>query len=351
MSQLATVDVETGEIVGTSLDVDHDAKELATIDQGARYVSAFHQAVALAKAANKDRATVNRYAEQLVRHVRETGRLITDLPRKRGKRTDIQPGETDFTRFIGVSGLDKRTAMNWQSLYTYITEQTFDETIEAIKADDEDIIALSHFYGLVKKATRSLKEQKRQATRDENARVIETIPSIEAVTACFSTILIDPPWDWGDEGDADQLGRARPTYATMSIDELLAMKVGEKAAKDAHIYLWITNRSLPKGFYLLDTWGFRYVTCITWGKPHFGMGNYFRGQTEQCLFGVRGSLPLARKDVGTLFLAPRGPNGHSSKPPKFYDLIESCSPGPYLEIFSRTDRANWKHWGESSSVA
>lgn len=349
MTQLATVDVETGEIVSTQLDPEHDAKSLTTVDQGARYVKAFQQAVALAKAANSDRATVNRYAEQLVRHVRETGRLIAELPKSKGGRG--KTAESDFRSFISHTGIEDRTARNWQSLYAYITDQTFDETIEAIKADEEDVIALSHFYALVKKATRALKEQRRQEVRDENAKVIESVPSIEEVTACFSTIMIDPPWDWGDEGDQDQLGRARPTYKTMSMDELLAMPVGQKAADDAHIYLWITNRSLPKGFELLKAWGFRYVTCITWGKPHFGMGNYFRGQTEQCLFGVRGSLPLARKDVGTLFLAPRGPNGHSSKPTEFYDLVESCSPGPYLEIFSRAERPNWKHWGESSNAA
>jgi N6-adenosine-specific RNA methylase IME4 len=78
------------------------------------------------------------------------------------------------------------------------------------------------------------------------------------------------------------------------------------------------------------------------------MGNYFRGQTEQILFAVKGSQPLKRKDVGTLFTAPRGPNGHSSKPVEFYDLVESCSPGPFLEMFSRSKRDGWVAWGEGS---
>ncbi len=121
------------------------------------------------------------------------------------------------------------------------------------------------------------------------------------------------------------------------------------AMDDCHLYMWITNRSLPKGFALLDEWGFRYVTAITWAKPSFGLGNYFRGQTEHILFGVRGSQPLRRKDVGTLFIAPRGTGGHSSKPREFYELVESCSPGPYLEMFSRSERADWTQWGEGSS--
>jgi N6-adenosine-specific RNA methylase IME4 len=198
---------------------------------------------------------------------------------------------------------------------------------------------------------REKKEQQREQARDENRAKIALAKAPEKLTGVYSTIVIDPPWDWGDEGDKDQLGRARPDYSTMSIEQLLALPVGSLADSDAHLYLWITNRSLPKGFALMESWGFRYITALTWVKPHFGMGNYFRGQTEQVLFGVKGSLPLKRRDQGTVFHADRGPNGHSSKPPEFYDLVESCSPGPYLEMFSRTGRADWVHWGENANAA
>jgi N6-adenosine-specific RNA methylase IME4 len=75
------------------------------------------------------------------------------------------------------------------------------------------------------------------------------------------------------------------------------------------------------------------------------MGNYFRGQTEHLLFGVKGSQMLKRRDVGTIFYANRGDGGHSSKPNEAYELIESCSPGPYLEMFSRRNRFGWSMWG------
>jgi len=197
---------------------------------------------------------------------------------------------------------------------------------------------------------REEKESTREARREENRQKVAETPVIES-GAKFATIVIDPPWDWGDEGDADQLGRARPTYGTMKFDELLALPVGDMADLDCHLYLWITNRSLPKGFALMEQWGFRYVTCVTWCKPSFGMGNYFRGSTEHILFGVRGSQPLKRKDVGTWFEARRGPGGHSSKPVESYDLIESCSPGPYLEMFARSERGGWVSWGADANGA
>lgn len=194
-------------------------------------------------------------------------------------------------------------------------------------------------------AKREVKEMKREQRRDENRAAIATADVTKAVPkAKYATIVVDPPWDWGDEGDADQLGRARPTYGTMSFEELRAFQLGEWADEDCHLYLWITNRSLPKGFTLMADWGFRYVTCLTWCKPSIGMGNYFRGSTEQVLFGVRGSQPLKRKDLGTWFTAPR-PGRHSAKPVEFSELVESASPGPYLEVFARSQRDGWVSMG------
>lgn len=192
---------------------------------------------------------------------------------------------------------------------------------------------------------RQQKDAEREQKREQNeALVNDTIPLEPDPDERYPTIVLDPPWDWDDEGDHEQLGRARPTYDTMSLDEIKAMPIDRQVDDNAHIYLWITNRSLYKGFTLLEAWGFRYITTLTWCKPHFGMGNYFRGQTEHVLFGVRGSLPLLRRDRGTWFMADR--NGdHSAKPAEFYQLVEECSPGPWLEVFARGDRPGWVQWG------
>ncbi|MBQ1388890.1 MAG: hypothetical protein IIY78_04605, partial [Clostridia bacterium] len=113
-----------------------------------------------------------------------------------------------------------------------------------------------------------------------------------------------------------------------------------------HLYLWVTNRSLPKAFSLIEKWGFRYITCLTWVKPSFGIGNYFRGSTEQVLFAVKGSQPLKRKDACTHFCADRG-KGHSAKPDEFYKLVESCSYAPFIDVFGRKERDGWSVWGEN----
>lgn len=192
------------------------------------------------------------------------------------------------------------------------------------------------------------KAEKQEAKRQQNLALIQhsntEITKIFEVEQKFSTLVLDPPWDWGDESDCNQLGRAKPEYATMTFDDILSLPIERLSEDNAHMYLWITNRSLPKGFILLDKWGFRYITCLTWCKPSFGMGNYFRGSTEQILFGVKGSMPLLRHDVGTWFEASR-PGGHSEKPPEAYQMIESCSHPTYIELFARKERKGWFTWG------
>ncbi len=182
----------------------------------------------------------------------------------------------------------------------------------------------------------------RDARRQENAARVAAAPSvaIAVARARFATIVADPPWSYDN---ADLYGPGLPEYASMSHDDLKALPVADRADEDAHLYRWTTNPKLPEAFELLDAWGFRYAGFVTWCKPRFGMGRYFRSQTEHVLFGVKGSLPLRRKDVGTWFEAPRG--RHSAKPEKFFEIVESCSPGPYLELFARTERAGWTAWG------
>ena len=39
---------------------------------------------------------------------------------------------------------------------------------------------------------------------------------------------------------------------------------------------------------------------------------------------------------------------HSRKPDEQYEVIEACSPGPFLELFARGERKNWVNWGNQA---
>lgn len=212
--------------------------------------------------------------------------------------------------------------------------------------DNGEIVTRSGALNEIKQMKRAEKETKQEERRVENTAKVETLATPLDAKGLFQTIVIDPPWDWGDEGDVNQFGRAKPEYSTMPFDEIKNLPVNKIADENCHLYLWVTNRSLPKAFALIEAWGFRYITCLTWCKPSIGMGNYFRGSTEQILFAVKGSQPLKRHDVGTHFTAPRG-DVHSAKPDEFYQLVETCSYAPYIDIFGRKARDGWSVWGEN----
>jgi N6-adenosine-specific RNA methylase IME4 len=98
---------------------------------------------------------------------------------------------------------------------------------------------------------------------------------------------------------------------------------------------------------VVRAWGFFPTTLVTWCKRQPGVGHYLRNNTEHVIFATRGRpmVPEA-KPVSTWFEWPRG--AHSSKPDAFYDLVESVSPGPYVELFARRARFGWDYWGDQS---
>lgn len=48
--------------------------------------------------------------------------------------------------------------------------------------------------------------------------------------------------------------------------------------------------------------------------------------------------------------AAPGRHEHSRKPDEQHGLIESCSPGPYLELFARYPREGWSAWGSEAAA-
>jgi N6-adenosine-specific RNA methylase IME4 len=162
----------------------------------------------------------------------------------------------------------------------------------------------------------------------------------------FKTIVIDPPWpEYG--GGKIKRGADRH-YNLMSVEEIKALPVMSIADRNAHLYLWATNNYLPAALACMAGWGFRYRTTITWVKDRIGLGQYFRGITEHCLFGIRGMLPYRvidgkRGQGQTVIVAARG--AHSSKPGALQEMAERVSWPPRIELFARRPREGWKVWG------
>lgn len=173
----------------------------------------------------------------------------------------------------------------------------------------------------------------------------------------FKTILADPPWQF-----INRTGKMAPEhkrlsrYSTMTHEDICALPVKNVAEANAHLYLWVPNALLPEGLAVMKAWGFNYKSNLIWhkvrkdgGSDGRGVGFYFRNVTEIILFGVRGknarTLAPGRRQVNLLATQKRE---HSRKPDEQYQIIESCSPGPFLELFARGTRPNWTVWGNQA---
>lgn len=184
----------------------------------------------------------------------------------------------------------------------------------------------------------------------------------------FGAILADPPWhfrartalqvgNWTSRRDAEK------HYPVMGVNDIAAMPVKSLAAKDAHLFIWTTGPCLPHTFDVIEAWGFRYSgVAFTWIKQkrshndrqftlnptietdlHVGLGLTTRKNAEFCLLARRGSARRNAKNVREVILAPV--REHSRKPEQAYDRIQRYCDGPYLELFSRTERPGWTCWG------
>jgi len=173
----------------------------------------------------------------------------------------------------------------------------------------------------------------------------------------FATVLADPPWRFTNRtGKVAPEHRRLSRYDTMDAKEIAALPVADIMSPRAHCYVWVPNALLADGLMVMEAWGFTYKAMLVWhkvrkdgGSDGRGVGFYFRNVTEPVLFGVRGSLRTlapGRRQVNLLATRKRE---HSRKPDELYDVIEACSPGPFIELFARYPRAGWTAWGDEAA--
>jgi N6-adenosine-specific RNA methylase IME4 len=173
----------------------------------------------------------------------------------------------------------------------------------------------------------------------------------------FATVLADPPWQFQNRtGKMAPEHKRLSRYPTMTLQDIKELPVEAIVEDTAHLYLWVPNALLAEGMQVMEHWGFTYKTNLIWykirkdgGPDRRGVGFYFRNVTEMILFGVRGknarTLQPGRSQENIISSRKRE---HSRKPDEQYDLIESCSRGPRIELFARGPREGWFSWGNQA---
>jgi N6-adenosine-specific RNA methylase IME4 len=175
----------------------------------------------------------------------------------------------------------------------------------------------------------------------------------------YRAIYADPPWP--ERGGGKIKRGADRHYKLMKVKDIMALPVTDIAEDNAHLYLWATNNYLESAYAVMHEWGFIPKTKIDWVKgiilpdgsfrlQNPGLGQYFRGLDEVCIFGVRGCLPYKLDEHGkrqqgtTVIVAPR--MEHSQKPPEMRTMIEKVSYAPRIELFARERINGWDAWGD-----
>jgi N6-adenosine-specific RNA methylase IME4/ParB-like chromosome segregation protein Spo0J len=256
-------------------------------------------------------------AEELERLERARARQRRAHSGRSGKLPERQTGDTrdKVAAQLGVSGR---------------TYQKAKAVVEAARVEPERFGKLVEEMDRTGKVSGAYWQLKR--VLDER-RVL----SLKPTEGKFSTLVFDPPWDH----EVNLLGRAAPSYATMTCDELMALDVAQWAEKDCHLYLCVTSNVVPLGCALMAKWGFAHKVMLTWRKPRWGLGSYFRHQAEHVLFGIRGDRGTrpAAQSISTVFEGPIGE--HSEKPEQFYNIVRAASYPPYGEAFQRKARPDF----------
>lgn len=164
----------------------------------------------------------------------------------------------------------------------------------------------------------------------------------------YQTIIADPPWKFGDNLPGRSRGAAK-NYTVLSCDELADLAL-PPIADDARLFLWRVASMQEEALRVVQAWGFTLKAEIVWvkktkhGKRWFGMGRQVRMEHEVCLIATRGRPERLRANLRSVFEAKAG--RHSEKPAEFLEIVESFSPGPYVELFARHPRPNWDSYGD-----
>lgn len=170
----------------------------------------------------------------------------------------------------------------------------------------------------------------------------------------YGAILIDPPWWFRNFNRKGSDKSAENHYRTMPLSEILALPVGELAAKNCALFMWATWPFVPEALLIMSHWGFDYKTGGAWrkrtrnGKDGFGTGHIFRSACEPYIVGTVGKPRWWSKSVRNLIDSPL--REHSRKPPEIRKDIKALLPHvPAVEIFTREPWPGNDVWGDEAN--
>lgn len=181
----------------------------------------------------------------------------------------------------------------------------------------------------------------------------------------YRVIVADPPWEQkagrklkgyktenGKQVFSIENNSSQPMeYKTMALQDICELPIRNLSDDNAVLFLWITNKYLPKIEKILTAWGFKYSATIVWAKNKLGggLGGNVRITTEFLIYATKGkpkcNVPIDSSWHNVKRDYVGGYPKNSKKPKYFMELIERSFNGPYIELFAREYRTGWSAFG------
>jgi len=203
----------------------------------------------------------------------------------------------------------------------------------------------------VMKGTKTLGAITREIHIKEDKEQVEQEVKQKEVEGVFDVIVIDPPWNYGNDDKYDEDNfRGTCNYSVMDVEDIKAIQL--PSADDCVLWLWTTNTFMHEAFHCLEEWGFEPKTILTWDKQFLGIGRWLRSITEHCILATKGNplkkgLIYNKNKYSTLLFEKR--TTHSTKPETFYKMVEEICEGRKLDYFARKKREGWDVYGDEVS--
>jgi N6-adenosine-specific RNA methylase IME4 len=176
----------------------------------------------------------------------------------------------------------------------------------------------------------------------------------------YQIIYADPPWQYRDHANAGRRGACHK-YDVMPLDRICQLPIHRIAAGNCLLALWWVPPMPREALLVVQAWGFNLKTMcgFTWvketrsqqadlfGRYHFGLGHWTRGNAEHCLLATRGKPKRVNASVSQLVFAPL--REHSRKPDEVADrLVRLMGDVPRVELFARGHKPGWDVWGNEA---
>jgi hypothetical protein len=128
-------------------------------------------------------------------------------------------------------------------------------------------------------------------------------------------------------------GKFQVIYVDITVmmdNEIMELPISDHAEQDSVLLIWVLPQGLERGLGLINSWGFKYKTCMLWNKDFCDEVSV---EGEIMLISTKGNPPklVESPDI----------TDKTKKPPKIQDLIRDIYKNDIFEI----QLDGWQIWG------